>query len=255
MTEYEIFTRCFPELPLTEQQFLRLSGLEHGAVFREDGGFVLTDGGSIRLLCVIPEERGNGLGTSLLARAEEHISTRGHSHAELGGTSSQLLIGAPESSADFFRKRGYVLVAEMYGTPEMLREAPPADGAEFWFFRGDGLAGAVAAVDEDWVQYFNGGEIFCGMCGNDIASFCIVEDDVECIFSSGKTGSIGCVGTVPGFRRHGIGLKMVELAARELYSQGCERIFIHYTGVYDWYAKIGFRTGLMLWLGGKELHA
>ena len=51
------------------------------------------------------------------------------------------------------------------------------------------------------------------------------------------------------------GLKMVELAARELYSRGCERIFIHYTGVYDWYAKIGFRTGLMLRLGGKELHA
>ena len=109
MTEYEIFTRCFPELPLTEQHFLRLSGLEHGAVFREDSGFALTDGGSIRLLCVIPEERGNGLGTSLLARAEEHIRTRGHSHAELGGTSSQLLIGAPESSADFFRKRGYIL--------------------------------------------------------------------------------------------------------------------------------------------------
>ena len=45
MTEYEILTRCFPELPLTEQQFLRLSGLEHGAVFREDSGFALTDGG------------------------------------------------------------------------------------------------------------------------------------------------------------------------------------------------------------------
>ena len=104
------------------------------------------------------------------------------------------------------------------------------------------------------MQYFDGVEVFCGYSGGKIASFCILDDDVDCLFSDGtRVGSIGCVGTVPPFRRRGIGLKMVELAARELYRRGCDKIFIHYTGVYDWYAKIGFKTGIMLRLGGKKL--
>lgn len=257
MTEYEIFKSCFPELRLDERQFRELSGISSGQTFCCDGGFALVSGNCVRLLCVAPEKRKTGVGTSLLKKAEEHIRSLGYSRAELGGTDSGLLIGAPEECSRFFTQRGYTLterVAEMYGTPDMLRSAPAAEGADFEFCRGSGLPEAVAAVDRDWVQYFDGGEIFCGYSGGKIASFCLLDDDVDCLFSDGtRVGSIGCVGTVPEFRRHGIGLKMVELAARELYSRGCEKIFIHYTGVYEWYAKIGFRTGIMLRLGGKNL--
>ena len=222
MTNYEIFLRCFPEMKLDERQFTRLSGLEHGKVLECDGGFALIDGNAIRLLCVLPEMRGKGAGTSLLKRAEEHVRSQGYSRVELGGTGSQLFIGVPENTAGFFR--------------------------------GTGLNEAVSAVEADWVQYFDGVDVFCGTVDGKIASFCIVDDDVECIFSDGsKIGSVGCVGTVPEFRRRGIGLKMVELAARELYRRGCGKIFIHYTGVYDWYAKIGFRTGYTELLGGREL--
>lgn len=256
MTNYEIFLRCFPEMKLDERQFTRLSGLEHGKVLECDGGFALIDGNAIRLLCVLPEMRGKGAGASLLKRAEEHVRSQGHSRVELGGTGSQLFIGVPENTAGFFHKRGYSLtdrVAEMYGTPEMLHPAPEAE-ADFGFFRGAGLNEAVSAVEADWVQYFDRVDVFCGTVDGKIASFCIVDDDVECIFSDGsKIGSVGCVGTVPEFRRRGIGLKMVELAARELYRRGCGKIFIHYTGVYDWYAKIGFRTGYTELLGGREL--
>ncbi|MCI5669059.1 MAG: GNAT family N-acetyltransferase [Oscillospiraceae bacterium] len=255
MTEYEIFKSCFPELRLDERQFRELSGISSGQTFCCDGGFALVSGNCVRLLCVAPEKRKTGVGTSLLKKAEEHIRSLGYSRAELGGTDSGLLIGAPEDCSRFFTQRGYTLnerVAEMYGTPDMLRSAPAAEGADFEFCRGSGLPEAVAAVDRDWVQYFDGGEIFCGYSGGKIASFCLLDDDVDCLFSDGtRVGSIGCVGTVPEFRRRGIGLKMVELAARELYHRGCEKIFIHYTGVYEWYAKIGFRTGIMLRLGGK----
>lgn len=257
MTEYEIFKSCFPVLRLDERQFRELSGISSGHAFCCDGGFALVSGNCVRLLCVAPEKRKTGVGTSLLKKAEEHIRSLGYSRAELGGTDSGLLIGAPEECSRFFTKRGYTLnerVAEMYGTPDMLRSAPAAEGADFKFCRGSGLPEAVAAVERDWVQYFDGGEIFCGYSGGKIASFCLLDDDVDCLFSDGtRVGSIGCVGTVPEFRRRGIGLKMVELAARELYSRGCEKIFIHYTGVYEWYAKIGFRTGIMLRLGGKNL--
>lgn len=256
MTNYEIFLQCFPEMKLSESQFNALSGIERGNVFKCSGGFAVTCGNTLRLLCVLPEMRGNGLGTSLLKRTEKHIISVGYDRAELGGTDSELFIGAPESAADFFRKRGYSLtdrVAEMYGTPETLRTAPEAP-ADFGLFHGDGLIDAVSAVEPEWTQYFNGGEIFCGTVGGKIASFCIIDDDMECLFSDGsRIGSIGCVGTVPEFRRRGIGLKMVELAARELYRRGCGKIFIHYTDVYDWYSRLGFKTGYMLYLGGKAL--
>lgn len=256
MTNYEIFLRCFPEMKLNERQFNAISGIEQGTVFECTGGFAVTSGNALRLVCVLPEMRGIGIGTSLLERAEEHLISAGYHRAELGGTDSGLFIGAPESTADFFRKHGYSLsdrVAEMYGTSEMLRSAPEA-AAEFGSFHGDGLTEAVSAVERDWVQYFDGSDVFCGTVAGNVASFCILDDDVECMFSDGsKIGSIGCVGTVPEFRRRGIGLKMVELAARELYRRGCEKIFIHYTGVYAWYAKLGFRTGYMLHLGEKAL--
>ena len=256
MTEYEIFMNCFPDFRLTERQFQELSGLENCTLFRDENGFAAVYGNAVRLLCVLPDKRGNGIGSSLLVRAEDHIRDHGYPRAALGGTSSRLLIGTPVECAEFFKKRGYTLtdrVAEMYGTPYTLGSAPQA-AAEFGFCKGSALEQAVAAVDPDWVQYFGDGEIFCGTVREEIASFCIIEDDVDCIFSdSSRFGSIGCVGTVPEYRRRGIGLKMVELAARELYSRGCEKIFIHYTGVYDWYAKLGFRTGLMLFLGDKQL--
>jgi len=57
-------------------------------------------------------------------------------------------------------------------------------------------------------------------------------------------GVPGCVGTVPRFRRQGIGLKMVALACEELRKMGCDTGFIHYTGVAHWYARLGFQTFL-----------
>ena len=105
------------------------------------------------------------------------------------------------------------------------------------------------------MQYFADGEVICAVSGGDIAAFCILEEDVSCVLSGGtsKMGSIGCVGTVPEFRRHGIGLEMVKRASAELLGRGSDRIFIHYTGVYDWYARLGYHTNLWLRLGGKDL--
>lgn len=261
MTFYEIFARCFPNLRLTEQQFNMLSVIEQGTLFEAEGGFALVQGNKIRLLCVLPEFRGRGIGGGLLAQCEDFIRRSGFNCAEIGGADSGLFIGAELSSAPFFEKRGYVLgdnIAEMCGSAEELRlDLQPPAGVSFgWEPCGsERLKTAVSVVDEDWVQYFREGECFCACFGGEIASFCLVEDDVTCLFSYEKSrvGSIGCVGTVPAFRRRGIGLAMVAEASRILLERGCDRIFIHYTGVYDWYAKLGYQTRLWVRLGGKNL--
>ncbi|MGN1338860.1 MAG: GNAT family N-acetyltransferase [Oscillospiraceae bacterium] len=261
MTSYEIFTRCFPELRLTLRQFTELSGIQQGKLFEAEGGFALVQGNKIRLLCVLPEYRGQGVGGGLLATCEDYIRESGFSRAEIGGTDSGLFIGAELSSAPFFEKRGYVFggnIAEMYGERGELRLEPTElSGVGFGWERcgTQNLLSAVGSVDEDWRQYFREGECFCAYKDGDIASFCLVEEDVTCLFSdeNARVGSIGCVGTVPEYRRRGIGLDMVAQASRILLERGCDRVFIHYTGVYDWYAKLGYKTRVWVRLGGKNL--
>ncbi len=262
MTHYEIFLRCFPGFQLTEKQFTRLSGTPDGMLFEADGGFALVKANNIRLLCVLPEKQGQGIGSALLAQAEDNIRSNGFDRAEIGGTGSELFIGALRERAGFFEKHGYSFgedIAEMYGNSGELRlDVKQPAGVEFGYEPGcsERLNHAVSAVDEDWVQYFGEGEAFCAYCGGEIAAFCIAEDDVDCIFSDEavRVGSVGCVGTVPKFRRQGIGLAMVARASQELIRSGCGRIFIHYTEVYDWYAKLGYKTGLWVRLGGKKLN-
>lgn len=116
----------------------------------------------------------------------------------------------------------------------------------FGIYDGDiaALKEAVAKVDKDWVQYFDGARVYCGYCGGKIAGFCIVDDMGEHILDgrSIKVGGPGCVGTVPEFRRRGIGLAMVARVTKLLADEGFDISYIHYTGVAGWYAKLGYKT-------------
>ncbi len=258
MTHYEIFSECFPGLELTEKQFDTLADEGNCQSFDIPEGFALTKGNQLRLICVLPDKRRCGAGTRLFSAAEQHIRNLGFDRMETGGTDSELLIGVPEECAGFFEKQGCTLgeaVAEMNAGELNLPD--PESGAGFGVFSGspEELRAAVAAVEPDWVPYFAEGEFFCATVGGKIASFCILGRDETCILSRGdsRMGSIGCVGTVPEFRRRGIGLEMVAEATRLLLADGCDDIFIHYTAVYRWYSRLGYRTRLILRLGGKDL--
>ena len=132
------------------------------------------------------------------------------------------------------------------------------DNVHYDWYRGDEqkLLDAVADVAGDWVQYFRGNKnIYCGFCGDEVACFCIIDNNMECMLSDGENtvGAVGCVGTVHKFRKRGIGIKMVALATDILKNRGAEQCFIHYTGVADWYAKIGYKTFMTAYFGRKEL--
>ncbi|MCR4576516.1 MAG: GNAT family N-acetyltransferase [Clostridiales bacterium] len=103
------------------------------------------------------------------------------------------------------------------------------------------LKEAVAKVDEDWVQYFGPGRrTFCAFDGDKIVSFCNV--DKMCEFEGARVAGPGCVGTVPEYRKRGIGLKMVEKATQLLKDEGYDISFIHYTHLENWYARLGYET-------------
>lgn len=128
-------------------------------------------------------------------------------------------------------------------------EIPVPEGTTFGWYKGDGekLFSAVNQVDESWSQFdiFKTGErVFCGFLNGELASFCVVEDMGTCNLGERKikVGGPGCVGTVPAFRRKGIGLKMVQLATQILKEEGYEISWIHWTGVGKWYARLGYQT-------------
>ena len=127
------------------------------------------------------------------------------------------------------------------------------DGITFGFFRGnmDDLRRAVAEVDEGWVQYYNDpAHAFCAFDGDRVVSFCDVDEmgTVPFLGKTAKVGGPGCVGTIPAYRRRGIGLRMVQLATGILKDRGFDYGFIHYTGVAHWYAKLGYET-ILRWNG------
>ena len=113
----------------------------------------------------------------------------------------------------------------------------------FGFYKGDAetLQAAVREVDADCPQWFTDTErVFCAFDGDKVASFCILDSFGEA--DGLKVGAPGCVGTVPAYRRKGIGLRMVQMATTILQKEGYDLSWIHYTAVGHWYAKLGYKT-------------
>lgn len=139
---------------------------------------------------------------------------------------------------------------------EKYKTALP-DKISFGFFEGgiDEIRKAVSQVDEDWTQFFDkDSRIFCGYAQGQIASFCLV-DDMGVHSISGrelKIGGPGCVGTVPEYRKKGIGLEMVRRVTQILKEDGFDYSYIHYTAVARWYAKLGYETALKWSKNGIE---
>ena len=130
-------------------------------------------------------------------------------------------------------------------TAEGAGAAALPEGIRFGFYDGsmEKLRGAVEQVADGWLQYYTlKSRIFCAFDGDRIASFCILED--MGFWRGLFIGGPGCVGTVPEYRRRGIGLEMVRRATLILKEEGCDISYIHYTGVAHWYEKLGYRSVL-----------
>lgn len=276
---YKLFLECFPQFSMTETVFRKLLDIDNCKIITHSegdklAGFTAVDGNCIRLICVAPEFSGNGIGHSLMQKSEELIAQNGFKTAVLGGQDSKFFIGAvtPEEQwknmqNNFFENEGYrarngCLEMSMNMSDfdfEGLDIPPCPDNVTFGYISEDRkaeLLTAVEKVSEEWVQYFTfDSPIFAAEADGKIASFCIVDIDVDTIISTDKNsvGMVGCVGTVPEQRRKGIGLAMAANAVQDAKQKGCDEIFIHYTYLDWWYGKLGFKTFLHYWFGEKEL--
>lgn len=259
MNDYELYRASSFGTSLTEPLFNELTEKESCVIFREDNGAAFLKANKLIFLSVLPEHRKKGIGSRLLKRCEEHVLENGGDYIYVNG----IFHGAPEESKGFFIKNGYETKGEFVemgmdisGFRADTAHAP--DNANYRFFDGEHseLLRAVGEVDEEWVQYFtDDNKVFCAFKNNELASFCIVDEEVHCLLSDGKNkvGSIGCVGTLPRFRKQGIGLYMVELATEFLAEKGCDNSFIHCTHLEKWYGKLGYKTFLKYGAARKKL--
>lgn len=275
---YNLFSKSFPQFFIGEDVFFRLLDIDNCNVIpyydREVlAGCSVVHENCIRLLCVSPDCRRTGIGTSLLHDSEKLIEEKGFKKAVLGGRDSGLFIGEtvpaeqPEDSKTFFARRGYAFDEDCIEMKMPLAEfdydglnIPPCpDGTVFGYVEKDGckdLLRAVGDVDTDWVQYFTpGSPVFAARVNGKIVGFCMIDENADTIISDGSNNvcSIGCVGVVPEMRKNGIGLSMVAEAARIAKRDGCTDAFIHYTYLDKWYGRLGFKTFLRYRFSEKEL--
>lgn len=123
------------------------------------------------------------------------------------------------------------------------------NGISFGFYDGglDELKKEVEKVESYWSPYYDGRHrIYCGYVEGKTASFCLVED--KGLYSINgravKVGGPGCVGTLPEYRDRGIGLTMVKHVTQILKEEGYDYSYIHFTGVAQWYEKLGYKTSI-----------
>ena len=133
-------------------------------------------------------------------------------------------------------------------TPEKY-EKEFDDRISFGYYEGDlgELKKAVRRVVEYWAESYNGKHrIFCGYINGKVVSFCLIEDKgVHNIGGQNlKIGGPGCVGTLPEYRKKGIGLTMVKKVTEILKEEDYDYSYIHFTGVASWYEKLGYETVL-----------
>ena len=122
---------------------------------------------------------------------------------------------------------------------------PCPDHITFGLYHGgiEAIRKTVGRVDEDWIRFYReNSRVFCAFDRDKVAAFCILEDWK----SPGglRISGPGCVGTVPEYRKKGIGLEMVRRAMNVLIEDGFDISWIHYTHLWRWYEKLGYQVVL-----------
>lgn len=236
-------------------------------------GAAITVKDVIAAIFVDKNSRGNGIGSKLLDKAEEHIRQQGNKTAVLGGM--VIYQGAPIAgdNISFFEKRGYQgeeitvnMAAKLADFDASKLDIYPApDYIRFRYEKPEEhekLLKAIESVEPNWVQYFSKPSpksriktlIAEDIRNGAIAGFVTTEPNAATFEHDGLiTGSMGCVGVVPEYRRLGIGLRMVADGMQKLKEQRDQAVELTYIVLTDWYSRLGLKICSRQWMAKKKL--
>lgn len=225
--------------------------------------------GWIQTLLVHNNYRGRGIGSKLLSHAESVFKEKGMTEILLGRDPWHYFPGIPESYgaiSKWFEKKGYAQFGTDYDMINNYQDKsglpiPEAKEAKYSLLSLDDKEDFLSFMNRcfpgRWEyeahKYFeNGGtgrEFVVLKKAGEIIGFCRMNDSKAPIIAQNiywaplfdeKLGGIGPLGVDAKERGNGYGIGIVEAAIAFLRNRGINRIVIDWTGLVEFYGKLGY---------------
>ena len=227
--------------------------------------------GWIQALLVDESVRHQGIGTHLLSHAEEHLIAAGAEQILLGRDPYHYFPGIPseyDKTANWFEKKGFVhqgteydLMRTYASDDEETKVIPQMNSVEFSLLdmedKDEFLAFLNRCFPGRWeyeaIHYFQKGgtgrEFVVLKRGSKVIGFCRINDAHSPFIAQNvywaplfaeELGGAGPLGVDANERGQGFGLGIVEAGIAFLRQRGIRHIVIDWTGLVDFYKKLGY---------------
>jgi GNAT superfamily N-acetyltransferase len=227
------------------------------------------DIGWIQAILVDSAYRNRGIGSQLLNHAEAILKQKGLKEIVLGRDTYHYLPGIPSEdkhTIGWFEKRGYLHQGTEVDLSKNFAESdgvkwPSIPNVEFSLLQESEKVAFLEFLNRcfpgRWVHeaihYFKRGgtgrEFVVEKENGQIIGFCRINDSKSPIIMGninwaplfeGEVGGIGPLGVDAKKRKNGYGLAVVEAAVAFLRERGIRHMVIDWTGLVDFYQKLGF---------------
>ncbi len=227
--------------------------------------------GWIQVLLVDQRFRNQGIGTNLLKHAEKTFLDSGISSVVLGRDPWHYFPGIPQpyhDVASWFEKQGYSKLGSDY---DVLCEYNPANDPAFPKLEGVEFSVLDKKDKEAFLKFLNrcfpgrweyeaihyfekggtGREFVVLKKKDEIIGFCRMNDSNSPIIAQNvywaplfneELGGIGPLGIDTNERKNGYGLAIVQAAIAYLRNRNVNSIVIDWTGLIDFYGKLGYEV-------------
>ena len=225
--------------------------------------------GWIQVLLVDREYRNQGIGRRLLNHAEAKLKESGMSRILLGMDTWHYFPGVPieyQSSQEWFERQGYKKGVVSHDLDCHFKDKDSASlpakvGVEFTLLHKEEKEAFLSFLhrcfpgrwEYEAIQYFNKGgtgrEFVVGKKHGNIIGFCRINDSNSPFIAQnvywaplyhGELGGIGPLGIDENERKNGYGLAIVAAGVYFLRSRNIQSIVIDWTGLVEFYQKLGF---------------
>ncbi|MBO1006026.1 GNAT family N-acetyltransferase [Pseudogracilibacillus auburnensis] len=241
--------------------------------WQEETAFMSAHTGWIQVLLVDQAYRNKGVGSLLLDRAEKALKDSGVTDISLGADPFHYFPGIPterKDAAAWFEGKGYEpgrleydLLAE-YRDTDVVNEWLPVPEIEIALLQIDEKEEMLQFMhrvfpgrwEYETIHYFNRGgtgrEFVVLKKAGKIIGYCRINDEHSPVIFSNTywaplfketLGGIGSLGVDPDERGKGYGLLALQAGIATLRKRGINNIAIDWTGIVDFYGKMGY----MIW--------
>ncbi|KAH7377982.1 putative beta-N-acetylglucosaminidase [Cadophora sp. MPI-SDFR-AT-0126] len=287
---WTLWQTIFPDWPMELKRLTHNLRQKNGHHFIHENGFVMTfffslDGinhGKITAVGVLPECRGKGIGSALIAKARAALTNQGQLKSlQIGSVFPRFWPGVPidlsQEAKDFFLRRGFrksveptardfyrnitgeIAAPEILArvaklplkfvpwSPELYDECITKQRANFknigWVEAYERLA-LASQHHEVLVAIDPQTNTQLGWTLMCSPSAVVLEDFafINLLPSKTKTGLIGCVGVDKEARRKGVGLALLVKAIENMKERGLEGVMVDWVTIRGFYELLGFEV-------------